>query len=86
MLALDLSGNNFDAFQIPSQISRMTSLQRIYLMNTRVYGSLPLEICDLEDLEEINLHGTNVDKEVDSKFFACTISESLTRQGFYSSR
>jgi len=57
-------GNNQLIGSIPSEISNLTNLERLYLHNNQLTGSIPPEIGNLTNLERLSLHVNQLSGEI----------------------
>jgi len=63
IIALDLSSNNLTG-AIPSQLEKLSSLERLELGNNRLNGPIPKQLANLEHLKELSLSLNQLSGEI----------------------
>ncbi|ORY30738.1 L domain-like protein [Rhizoclosmatium globosum] len=79
---LFLNDTQFDAFEIPDTVGK--SLKILDISNTKVFGRLPVALAYLNDLKELKVDGTNLEKIVNGSFTFCPFWAYLRNNGFES--
>jgi len=78
---LDLSDNCFVGWDIPSEVGKLSGLQRLFLEQNYIFGSLPSEMGNLTGLIELRLEYNDFSGTVPAEWGALSNLERLSLYG-----